>query len=189
MSEPSLLLNIFCRTIRARSEEHKKALYLVYDAGLFGQVIAILRQELDSFIRVLYLLSIPDRSSREELIRQTLEGKKWTDERGNLIHDAQMVNHANKLGGWEKNAYRFGCSFIHLSNLHDYQERDPLSTISSDDKESILSYMRSYHGGPTELNPKLKDVIPYLPKVFDKIADNLEYYTWILEERPRPSHS
>jgi hypothetical protein len=161
-------------------------LRLLYDAGLFGLVIGVLRQELDSLIRVLYLDSITDMLRREELIKQTLEGKKWTDERGRLISDAQMIKHANELGGWAQYAYRFGCAFIHLSILHDYQESDLLSVISKEDKEVILRYMRDYHGGPTQSDPTLDDIVPYLPNVFDKIASNLEYYVEILEGSREP---
>jgi hypothetical protein len=172
---------MFCRIVRARSYQNRRALELLHKEGLFGQVIAIFRQELDSLIRVIYLLSISDMTYRDRLIRATIEGRRWTDEKGRTITDFRMVQLAEKLHGWDKLVYRFGCAFIHLSNLHDYQERDPLSLISSDEKEAILDYIRRYHGGPTQSDPEFNELVPFLPKVFYKIADNLESYIKDLE--------
>lgn len=47
----------FCRQVRSRSKEHQKAIGLLSEAGLAGQMVAILRQELDSMVRVIYLLA------------------------------------------------------------------------------------------------------------------------------------
>ena len=58
----------FCRTIRRRSEDHAAAAELV--ANIPSQMISILRQELDSLIRVVYLLSIPDLSIRNGLMKR-----------------------------------------------------------------------------------------------------------------------
>jgi len=50
-------INVFIRTIRSRSREHRQAMELLYGANLVGQMIAVLRQELDSMVRVIYLLT------------------------------------------------------------------------------------------------------------------------------------
>jgi hypothetical protein len=55
MTRQQLPLNMFCRIVRARSHQNRRALELLHKEGLFGQVIAIFRQELDSLIRVIYL--------------------------------------------------------------------------------------------------------------------------------------
>jgi hypothetical protein len=175
-------LEIFCRQIRARSNEHRASIRLVYREGLLSQVLAILRQELDSMIRVIYLLSISDMSHREALIKASVEGRKWTAKGSNRrITDREMVDLANKLEGWTESVYRFGCAFIHLSSFHDYQERDPMDVISDTEKSAIIKHMRAYHGGPLQDDPKLKELIPYLPMVFSKVADNLECYIKDLE--------
>lgn len=62
--------------IQNRSEENKIALNLLFAQGLFGNCISILRQELDSFIRVMYLGRISDFDERERLMSQTLSGEK-----------------------------------------------------------------------------------------------------------------
>jgi len=175
-------LEVFCRQVRARSNEHRMAIGLMYPPRLSSQILSILRQELDSMIRVIYLLSISDMAYRDELIKASVEGHQWT-KRGSRkkITDRDMINLANKLQDWIESVYRFGCAFIHLSSFHDYEERDPMDMISEDEKEAILKHMRYYHGGPLEPNPRFNDLIPYLPRVFEKITSNLECYIKDLE--------
>ena len=99
------------------------------------------------------------------------------------ITDRKMVDLANKLQSWTQSVYRFGCGFIHLSSFHDYEERDPIDMITVEEKEAILKHMKYYHGGPLEPDPRFRDLIPYLPSVFMKIADNLECYIKDLENK------
>jgi hypothetical protein len=135
-------IDIFCRQIRSRSDEHRRAVGLMQLGGLPSQIISILRQELDSKIRVIYLLSIPDNLQRLKLIRATINGKAWTHaDSGKKITDRDMVELANTLQGWTESVYRFGCSFIHLSNFHDYRDRDPMKSISVAEKEAILKHI------------------------------------------------
>ena len=49
---------------------------------------------------------------------------------GRVITDKEMVELAQELQGWTESVYKFGCAFIHLSGLHDYNSRDPLSLVS-----------------------------------------------------------
>lgn len=50
---------------------------LLSRAGLAGQMVAILRQELDSMVRVIYLLTQPP-DRRYLLIDSSVNGKKWS---------------------------------------------------------------------------------------------------------------
>lgn len=93
-----------------------------------------------------------------------------------------MVDLTDTLHGWTKSVYAFGCAFIHLSNLHDYQVRDPLGQITETERKAILDHLRYYHGGPHGASPGFADVVPYLPMVFTKIADNLECYVKQVEQ-------
>lgn len=168
-------VNTLCRQIRARSTEHRAAVGALRFAP--GQVVSILRQELDSMIRVIFLLAQNDMAYRNELIEASVSGKKWTATGSRrTITDREMVELANKLHGWTRSVYQFGCGFIHLSNLHDYRNRDPLAQITREEREAILEHLRNYHGGPSNLSPTFDDIVPLLPKVFEKIADNLECY-------------
>lgn len=172
----------FCRQIRTRSAEHRRAIGLLQQGDIPSQIVAILRQELDSMIRVIYLLSLSDKNRRAELMQASVEGRNWTKVgSGKRITDRDMLNLTNGLQGWSESVYRFGCGFIHLSRFHDYRERDPLDSIGTEEKEAILGYMRYYHGGPVVPNPRFADLTPYLLEVFEKISGNLESYLEDLE--------
>lgn len=130
-------VQVFCRQIRARTAEHRAAMRAVTE--LPGQMISILRQELDSLVRVIFLLAQRDRDDRGTLITLAVEGKPWTAQGSRQrVTDRQMVELAQSLHGWTRSVYRFGCAFIHLSNMHDYKERDPVLSISDEERNAIL---------------------------------------------------
>jgi len=94
-------LDTFCRQVRARSAEHKAAVMLLSQQNLISPLIAILRQELDSMIRVIFLLSLADREYRTQLIDAAVNGSKWTHKgKRSRITDRDMVNVATQLRGW-----------------------------------------------------------------------------------------
>lgn len=147
--------------------------------------MSILRQELDSMVRTIWLLSIMDMAERTRLIKATLTGEKWTmtTNNGNArkITDREMVELAQKLQGWTQSVYKFGCAFIHLSDFHNHAVQDPFRRLPESERQDILVHMRNYHGGPPEDNPDMAEIARYLPHVFDKIAGNLEFYLKLLE--------
>lgn len=172
----------FCSIIRKRSAEHAAVMERISD--LPGATSSILRQELDSMVRVIYLLSIQDIAERRRLVGLTLSGQKWriSGSGKNIdVTDRAMVDIANQIHGWALSVYRFGCSFIHLSNLHDYDDRNPLDTVDVQHKIEILEHLRKHHGGPQSVNPTFKDISSYFPSVFEKIKGNLECYIEDLE--------
>lgn len=174
-------LDIFLRQVRNRSLEHQRAMELLAGAGLAGQMIAVLRQELDSMVRVIYLLKQgPER--RELLISDSVRNKKWTREGSRAkISDKDMVDIAQSLQGWTQSVYKFGCAFIHLSSLHDYNDRDPLLQLPDEERRDIIEHCRHYHGGPSIGVVRFGDLVPYLPRVLKKISENLECYLKALE--------
>jgi hypothetical protein len=175
-------LETFCRQVRARSAEHREAIHLLHGRRVLSQVIAILRQELDSMIRVIFVLSVTDKTYRQQLIDASVNGEKWTAKgKKACITDREMVELAQSLQGWTQSVYKFGCAFIHLSSFHDYAHRDPLLALPNDEKTAILKHMRDYHGGPAGANPSFEDLLPFLPQVFEKVASNLECYLKELE--------
>jgi len=170
------------RQVRSRTADNRKAIALLHGGNLPGQVIGVLRQEVDSLVRVIYLLSIHDRIRRDDLIHAAVEGRTWTaDGSRRRITDRDMVDLAQQLHGWTESVYSFGCAFIHLSKMHDHAHRDPFLELAEEDRSAILSHMRQYHGGPLARSPSFQDLVPYLPHVFEKIADNLECYVQKLE--------
>lgn len=175
-------LQTFCRQVRARSNEHRIAMALLSGRALWGSMISILRQELDSMVRVIYLLTIQDRSYRKALIEASVNGEPWrTKGKRSRITDKEMTDIANGLHGWTKSVYRFGCAFIHLSSFHDYSDRDPLQALPSDERSQLLLHLQAYHCIPFNLNSTLSDIAPAIPRVLDKISENLDCYLRDLE--------
>ena len=166
---------IFLRQVRSRSHEHRQAMNLLAGARLAGQMTAILGQELDSMVRVIYLLT-QTVERRTLLIDTSVAGKKWPK-----ITDKEMVDIAQELQGWTQSVYKFSCAFIHLSGLHDYKDRDPLALLSQEDRSAILHHCRYYHGGPMQEDASFDNLIPFFPRIFEKIASNLYCYLRALE--------
>jgi hypothetical protein len=92
------------------------------------------------------------------------------------ITDKEMVDLSQKLNGWTQSVYKFGCAFIHLSALHDYENRDPIGLLSETERSDLITHCRHYHGGPVQDTPTFRDFIPYLPDVLKKISSNLNWY-------------
>jgi len=170
------VVQTFCRQVRERSRENRDALALLHGAELYGQVVGILRQELDSMIRVIFLLSLNDSAHRDSLIQDAVNGRIWKISNKGRITDREMVQLAGQLHGWTQSVYRFGCAFIHLSNMHDYRERDPMRELAREERSDILQHLRYYHGGPASDAATFQELVCYLPQVFEKVSSNLECY-------------
>jgi hypothetical protein len=180
----------FCALVLERSREHAEAFERLCQlpAPLIAPCFGILRQELDSMVRVIFLLSITDLDERRQLIQSTLDGSLWqvATQKGKFrrVTDREMVELAQHLQGWTQSVYKFGCAFIHLSNFHNHLAENPFETLSDDERRDVLAHMRFYHGGPNSDRPTMADLGEYLPRVFEKVRGNLEYY---LEELPKES--
>lgn len=175
-------LATFCRMVRQRSAENAQAMRLLFNNRLLANCMSILRQEVDSLVRTIYLLATNDPSRREELLRDAAKGMMWQRENGHgRVTDREMVDLATRLRGWTASVYKFGCGFIHLSRYHDYNTTDPLSLITDEERLSILDHMRYYHGGPESEHPTFEELASYIPRVFEKIRSNLECYIEQLE--------
>ena len=176
----------FSRTIRQRSEENQSAIALLHSAKLYSNAIAILRFELDSMIRVIYLLSIQCESRRNSLMGQTNRGEKWTKESNEKrITDAEMVEVAYNHCEWVRLVYKCGCAFVHLSNLHDWKTVDlmQLDLIEAEiSKVDIILYVNQYHNADLNEDSNFETVMQYLVQIFAKIKANLEGYLGKLEE-------
>ena len=142
---------------------------VVFGNGWYSVAVGILRQELDSMVRVTYLLDPHNRDRRALLIHQAVSGEKWED-----VWDKKMVKLAGSLKNynWAQRVYEFGCGFIHLSSYHDYQDRDPFRVLPADDRQAIAEYLHEYHPQAREITAasEFEDIIPYVPKVLEKIA-------------------
>ena len=181
----------FCELVRSRTQENKNGMFALHRGEeAISPMVSVLRQELDSMVRVIYLLSIQDLNLRETLISSTLEGKKWQIPTNNgktkNITDKEMVELSQKLHGWSKSVYKFGCSFIHLSDFHNHTSQNPFESLPQEEQKNIIEHMRYYHGGPDSDCPTMKELSFYFPQVLEKISSNLECYLKQLEENEIP---
>lgn len=177
----------FCDAVRQRSNENRTAMIRIgHGRDTLSPAMSILRQELDSMVRVIWLLSIQNVAERRRLIHATLSGQKWTETTGNgkerKITDREMVGLAQRLQGWTQSVYKFGCAFIHLSDFHNHAVEDPFRRLPELERQDILCHMRTYHGGPSRDDPDIEEIARFIPQVFEKIAGNLDCYLKSLEE-------
>jgi hypothetical protein len=171
----------FCQILRERSAEHLSAGRLLYSNKLFGQIISILRQELDSLVRTVFLLS-KDLNIRGHFISQTLQNTKWTlPNSRTVVTDRQMVDLTDTLHGWTNSVYKLGCAFIHLSPLVDYKNGNPFQQLTHSEITDIKQHLHNYHGFNLTDDLNMTTISPYLLKVLDKVSSNLECYIEYLE--------
>lgn len=176
----------FCGLIRRRSEEHRTALRSFSSVhNVLSPAFSILRQELDSMIRVIYLLSIKDLHERYRLLKLTLSGERWKvpthNGRWKNATDRDMVELSQQLQGWTQSVHKFGCAFVHLSDFHNHSSENPFEKLEKSEQQDILSHMRYYHGGPPGEKPNMEEFSSYLPNVLEKSSSNLECYLRQLE--------
>lgn len=178
----SVQVDRLCTILRQRSADHTSAVEVLLPTQNYGQVISILRQELDSLVRTVFLLS-NDLGTRRHLIEQTLHNVRWTlPGTRTLVTDRDMVNLANRLHGWTNSVYKLGCAFIHLSPLADYRNTNPFDQLSVEETRDIMQHMHQYHDFPLNAPLNMETVGPYLQRVFNKVKMNLEWYINRLQE-------
>jgi hypothetical protein len=180
------ITNQFVELVRLRSEENRNSLELLYDKELIGNCMSILRQELDTFIRIIYLGRLSDMDERHRLMKSTLDGDEWkvqtVNKKWKKVIDKDMVDYANELFGYIRYVYKFGCGFIHLSINHNYKVENPFDILGYEDKINIKQYLHQYHNYPIDLELNIKNFKPYIPNVFSKISDNMLYHNDELKE-------
>lgn len=172
----------FIRLTKDRSSDNLTAIISLHEQQLYGQALAILRQELDSLIRVCYLLTISDQVERLRLIEDTLNGQKWRVN-NKVLTDREMVTTATHYNHWAPEVYEFGNAFTHLTNFHDFRTTDPLQQLDNSKKALIIHYLNSYHQYPTNQELTFQSFIPYILRVAQKVSGNLGGYLEDLEQR------
>ena len=69
----------FLNILESRTKENKETISLLVVNRHVGNAISTLRQEIDTFIRVVYLATMDDLLYREHLMNCTINGEKWTE--------------------------------------------------------------------------------------------------------------
>jgi len=136
----------FYTLLKKRSVDNVKAFNACYETYCFGQCISILRQELDSYMRVLFIESLDNEENKKLLMEQTLRNKKWVYlTKGGLrkkVTDSEIFKATSRLNSWESMVYRFGCSFIHLSSFHDI-DKCHMGNLLPGERALIIDFMKS----------------------------------------------
>jgi len=178
----------FRKIVYQRSIENARALEAMKSelGNMVSPAFSILRQELDSFIRVIFLLSIKNRTERQRLMQATLDGQKWRvlTNKGKWrdVTDKEMVELSNRLHGWTGRVYKFGCAFIHLSDLHNHLSKDPFQKLSEVEKQDILAHLRNTHRWDESDSLTVEKFISDLPYIFGKIGGVMDCYLDYLEQ-------
>ena len=175
----------FISTIEARSTEHHEAMTHAVQHTWWAIAGSVLRLELDSMIRVIYLIHQP-RDRRNRILTACLTGKGFKDGT-HRIPDREMIETARNDNGWVRTVYDFGNKFIHLTDAHNYADpkADPFKNY--EDREDVIKYLNSYHTGTMhgqrlDDTATFNDITPYAPHVLSKITSNINSYTRNLRE-------
>jgi len=174
------IIQDFIELVNTRSSENKKSMDVLFEQNLIGNCISVLRQELDTFIRIIYLGRTTDLAERKRLMQMTLDGEKWKvlNSNNKLVNvtDRNMVDLSSEVKGYVGYVYKFGCSFVHLSDYHNYEENNPFEKLPYNEQLDIITYLHQYHRYPRDSKLTITNVTNYLPKIFDKISSNMLYY-------------
>lgn len=152
------------------------------DQGWWAIASSVLRMELDSMIRVVFLLHAGD--ARDRIVASCISGSGFSDG-GSRVSDRKMVDLATNTNGWVKRVYEFGNKFVHLTDAHDYAEVDPFQAYEH--RDEVIDYLNQYHRGKVpgrvlDDGTSLRDIAAYGPHVLDKITSNLNLYLKELRE-------
>ena len=95
---PGHILAPFLRAVRARSDENWASFGALLKERNFGNAIGLLRLEIDTFLRLVYLQSVDDVTA-SVLISDFLKGSRWrcrTGSKVRFVRDRDMVNLAKR---------------------------------------------------------------------------------------------
>jgi hypothetical protein len=163
----------FVNLIKEKSSVNNASLVSAQEQKLYAQAIDILQQDIDSLLRVSYLLTIGDRSERSALMEAMLKGEEWKTGKKNITGSdmAAVVLHFNK---WIAEVFDFGNLFTKITDHHDYKSADPLANLTSIQKTTLRYYLSTYHQFPYDMAMNFSNVLSYLPKVSTKVITNLK---------------
>ncbi len=174
----------FCRMVEARSGEHREAMRVALDEDWLAIAGSVLRMELDSMMRVIWLLHHSD--TREQILASCVAGKGFKEASGKRIYDRDMAADAASGNRWVQAVYDFGNTFVHLTNAHDYAVRDPFQAYEH--RREVIKFLNEFHpgkvpGGPVDDSSTLRDLAAYAPYVLEKITSRLDGYVRDLREQ------
>ncbi len=176
------LVNKYCAVVRHSSNENDNAIHLLFENRLYKKVIGTLREELELYIKTLYLLN-QNKETRDRLLLMFSRNHQWINEKGKFLTDRKLLDFTSRITGtgWEQISYKFACYFIHFSILHNWEVEDITTFVNVEERQTIVTYINNYHDANLTKDSSFEDIIPYSLKIFDKIKGNLECYLRDLE--------
>ena len=146
----------FIRMVRSRSSEHRQVMAFATENNLLSTQMSMIREEVDSLVRVIHLFGVNDYNELADIIGNTFDQRKFgptkADGRARRILDKSLIQDAAAQFDWLETLYEFGCSFIHLTGLHSYQERDVFRMLSPSEREAIAEFVNHYYGATISAN-------------------------------------
>ena len=169
----------FRKLINKRLDENSKSFSILLELKHYGNCISILCQELDQYIRLLYLLKQP-KNIRDQLINNSINNQKWYYLDGYnkkvSISEQDIEDFAKGLNGWEANIFEFRNVFYKITINFNYILRDPIKGLNDTEKDLIYKYIKEYHDSEFKNEYTINDLVPLLPKIFLKISDSIKGY-------------
>lgn len=174
----------YCQTVRSSSQENETAMKLLIDNRLYKKAVATLREELELYVRTLYVWGQQDPAYKKQLLLDFTNNQQWKDAKGKRLTDRTIIEYANTFGwGWEKMSYQFSCCFIHLSVLHNWENEEVTNAIPFAEKKIVIDYINNYHNTKLTYYSSFEEIVQYVMPIFEKIKGNLEYYIADLEKQ------
>jgi hypothetical protein len=166
--------------IHHQLEENWTSFNILFELKHYGNCISIMCQELDQYIRILYLLK-QTKGIKDKLIECTLNNQKWftvgIDNKKVYITEEQILEFTETLSGWEKGICTFGIIFRSLSNNNNYILKNPIKSLDENERLLLLEYIREYHQNDFPDNFDIENLIPILPMIFSKISESIKEYS------------
>jgi len=165
--------------IMHRLEENWKSFNILFELKHYGNCISIMCQELDQYVRILYLIK-QSHFMRDDFIKCSVNDQKWhysdSDNKKKYVTDDDIRKFASKLDGWELSIVEFGYVFKHLSSNLNYVLKDPIKLLDKNGRNTIRKYVMEYHNIDLSEDYSINDLILVLPEIFKKISRNIEDY-------------
>ena len=170
----------YVNILNNRLDENWKSFNILLGLKHYGNCISNMCQELDQFIKILFLLK-QSTHDRKQFINNSINNQKWfialADNKREYITDGTLRSFAETLTGWEKAIFDFGYIFKNLSNNFNYMLKDPIKSLDNDEREVIYKYIIEYHNSGFIKEFTINELMQILPSIFVKILDNIKEYS------------
>ena len=165
--------------IQHRLEENWKSFNILLGLNHYGNCISIICQELDQFIRVLFLLK-QNSIEKENFINNSINNQKWyrigSNGKKEYITEESISLFAKTLTGWESSIYKFGYVFENVSKNFNYVLKDPIKGLDDKERKIVSDYVKEYHDNNFPKDYTIEDLMPVFPMIFMKISNSIKEY-------------